>query len=31
MTPLDAYATLATFLGLILGGIALVGWWASRG
>ena len=30
MSPLDGYATLATVLGLILGGIALVGWWASR-
>ena len=30
MPPLDAYATLATFLGLILAGIALVGWWAGH-
>ena len=30
MSPLDAYATLATFLGLILGGIALAAWWQAR-
>lgn len=30
MTPLEGYGWFAVFLGLMLAGIALTGWWRMR-